>query len=394
MPLKISVVIPVFNAEKYLSRCIKSVVGQTEQNIEIILVNDGSTDDSGKVCKSFANADSRIKYIEQENSGSQASRKHGVNAATGDYITFIDADDWIESDYYEKVCNQLEKNTPDIFCVGFTQENLNVKKYICNNVGSGFYKDEALRKLLEKAICSNKNPYESGVIPSVWSKFIKKELAKQIFNQVDDFIKLGEDAVCTYGCISFAKTIEIQNDIAGYHYVFNETSIVHSYDKLYFKRLKVLKKNLIELINKGYYKQILIGQVKPYFTFLYHYGVNQLRKELKDRLKKFFIVRAMLKIKWFLVYTFFTDKKLKEMWKQEKKERDAIYSQYKGVAVTNKENNKTAIVMFDGKMAAGGLCDRLRGVISVYQTCKEKNISFKLNFVHPFNLQEFLVPNT
>ena len=152
MPLKISAVIPVFNAEKYLSRCIKSVVGQTEQNIEIILVNDGSTDDSGKVCKSFANADSRIKYIEQENSGSQASRKHGVNAATGDYITFIDADDWIESDYYEKVCNQLEKNTPDIFCVGFTSENLNVKKYIYNNVDSGFYKGEALRKLLKKAI--------------------------------------------------------------------------------------------------------------------------------------------------------------------------------------------------------------------------------------------------
>ena len=99
----ISVIIPVYNVEKYLRRCLDSVIAQTYQNLEIICVDDGSIDDSGKICDQYAVRDARIKVIHQENQGLSAARNRGIDAADGEYIAFVDSDDYILEDMFERL---------------------------------------------------------------------------------------------------------------------------------------------------------------------------------------------------------------------------------------------------------------------------------------------------
>ena len=104
---KLSVVIPVYNVEKYLPKCVDSVINQTLKDIEIILVNDGSTDNSGEICEKYTKADDRIKYICQDNQGVAAARKKGTEYVTSEYVTFIDSDDWVSESFFEELYNNI-----------------------------------------------------------------------------------------------------------------------------------------------------------------------------------------------------------------------------------------------------------------------------------------------
>ena len=114
MNLKVSVIVPVYNVEKYLERCVHSILNQTHTNLEIVLVNDGSKDSSGTICDAFEKKDSRIKVVHQKNGGLSAARNTGLNHATGDFIAFIDSDDWIELDMFEIMLNYAFKHELDI----------------------------------------------------------------------------------------------------------------------------------------------------------------------------------------------------------------------------------------------------------------------------------------
>lgn len=111
---KISVIVPVYNAGKYLYQCIESLISQTYSNLEIILVNDGSNDDSEKICLQFVDKDQRVHYIHQDNAGAAAARNNGINHATGDYIGFVDSDDYIDADMYETLLNTIVKNDAQV----------------------------------------------------------------------------------------------------------------------------------------------------------------------------------------------------------------------------------------------------------------------------------------
>lgn len=132
---KVSIIIPIFNTEKYIEKCLTSIVKQTLDDIEIICVNDGSTDNSVSIVKNFAAIDSRIKIIEQENLKQGAARNNGTKFAAGEYIGFVDSDDWIDSDYYEKLYNAAKKYNSDIALAtnvrvgnGKTKKRLNIEK--------------------------------------------------------------------------------------------------------------------------------------------------------------------------------------------------------------------------------------------------------------------------
>ena len=111
--IKVSVIIPVYNVEKYIERCILSVINQTLKDIEIIIVNDGSTDDTKKNIEKYLN-DKRIVYVEQKNSGLSGARNKGLSIAKGDYISFIDSDDYVDNNFIEKLYNALIKNNADV----------------------------------------------------------------------------------------------------------------------------------------------------------------------------------------------------------------------------------------------------------------------------------------
>jgi len=114
MEPKISIIVPVYNVENYLNRCVDSIINQTYKNLEIILVNDGSPDNCGEICNHYAEKDSRISVIHQENQGLSGARNSGLKKASGDYIGFVDSDDWIEPEMYESMLNTLQKFKVDI----------------------------------------------------------------------------------------------------------------------------------------------------------------------------------------------------------------------------------------------------------------------------------------
>ena len=118
---KLSIIIPVFNVEEYLPKCIESVVNQTYDNLEILLINDGSTDNSGVICDNFAHKDERVKVVHKENGGLSAARNLGLSLATGHYIAFLDSDDYIDSEMYETLVDALENADADIAACGFKE---------------------------------------------------------------------------------------------------------------------------------------------------------------------------------------------------------------------------------------------------------------------------------
>lgn len=116
---KLSIIVPVYNVEKYLSKCLESLIHQTLQDIEIICVDDGSTDSSLEILKSFAKTDSRIKVFSQKNQGQSAARNLALKHAKGEYLGFVDSDDWVDLDYFEKLYRVAKSSNCDIACAGF-----------------------------------------------------------------------------------------------------------------------------------------------------------------------------------------------------------------------------------------------------------------------------------
>ncbi len=169
----ISVIVPVYNVEKYLSKCLDSIINQTYTNLEIILVDDGSTDSSDSICKDFTKKDSRIRLYHKENGGLSDARNYGIDRASGDYFTFIDSDDYITNDYIDYLLELTKKNSAQIAIGSHT---------ICYESGKNFYKGlgqesqititpkEALEHIL----------LDDGIDLSAWAKLYSAELFKEI----------------------------------------------------------------------------------------------------------------------------------------------------------------------------------------------------------------------
>ena len=149
---KISVIVPVYKVEKYLKRCVESIVQQTYQNIEIILVDDGSPDRCPEMCDEYARRDARIKVIHKSNGGLSDARNAGLNIASGDYISFVDSDDWIEEDFIEILYKNMKKENADISIIGYTLiwESGRKKRFTSDDEYYVFDKEDAVRELLKQ----------------------------------------------------------------------------------------------------------------------------------------------------------------------------------------------------------------------------------------------------
>ena len=174
----ISVIIPVCNVEKYLHRCVDSVIAQTYQNLEIICVDDGSIDESGRICDQYAVRDARIKVIHQENQGLSAARNKGLDAAEGEYIAFVDSDDYILEDMYKKMLDKLLNYNVDL-CVcqwqyEFSDGRQVVKK---KNIDPTIY---GCKSSLEFARFLYMGNYENGVVVAAWNKLYRRALLDKI----------------------------------------------------------------------------------------------------------------------------------------------------------------------------------------------------------------------
>lgn len=235
---KVSVIIPVYNVEQYLDRCIQSVINQTFNNIEIILINDGSIDNSQKICENYAKKDSRIILINQENMGVSNARNIGINKATGDYITFVDSDDYVDNRYVETLHKYITKYNADV-CVCSTYKvysNGKIEKEIREN-GLLTCKEylEKLFNLKGFGVCRN-NLYKSTVIKDI---------------EFDSTIRVGEDFYFNLNASKNIKSV-IAIDTCLYYYFVNNNSLVRKFNKEYDKMYYYSSNKVVQYIEKYY----------------------------------------------------------------------------------------------------------------------------------------------
>ena len=211
----ISVIIPVYNVEKYLRRCIDSIIAQTYKNLEIILVDDGSTDNSGKICDEYLKQDNRIKVIHKKNGGLSDARNNGIKIATGDYIGFVDSDDWIHTNMYEKLHYALVENDADISCCKLIRCKDSIKKISkkFDSSISEYNQLQYIRKFFK--IDSQECVYYA------WNKLYKKQIIDE--NQYPINLT-SEDVVGTYKALLKSKKI-IEINYPYYYYYYNPDSI-------------------------------------------------------------------------------------------------------------------------------------------------------------------------
>lgn len=235
----ISVIVPIYNVETYLNNCIESIVNQKYNNLEIILVDDGSTDNSFSLCNIWALRDSRIKVLHKKNGGLSDARNAGLQIAKGDFIAFVDSDDWIEDGFLQKLYSAILQSDADIAecSVRFVDEDgKTIKERSVKNGSKILQKVEALQALI----------LENGVYQTVWNKLYRRAVIDDIFFEVG---KCNEDEFWTYKVIDNAESI-ILVDCPLYNYRQRQSSImgkgytIKRLDGLFarFQRIDYLKK--------------------------------------------------------------------------------------------------------------------------------------------------------
>lgn len=300
----VSIVVPVYNTEKYIERCIQSILRQTYKNFELILIDDGSSDDSGKICDRYSEQDERIKVIHNANEGVSSARNFGLNIACGEWVTFIDADDWIREDTLECLKNQTNKN--DIICFSYSEIYPNKTVQRGKHSGEFQINRDEIRKLELKIIDKNlklDEKYEGMKITVPWGKFIKRKFLQR--NNIK-FIKnlYGEDMIFNLYCFHLSSEIKYIDE-PYYYYFHQKQSLYNGYRKGVYNELENMT-NEMEKFIQTYYDDskleiplrkrrivnLLYGLIKDY--------CNQSNQEpYQMRKKEFLQVRNKMSIKIF-----------------------------------------------------------------------------------------------
>ena len=213
MTKKITVIVPVYNVENYLNKCLDSIIKQTYKNLEIIVVNDGSTDNSGTICQEYAQKDNRIIYVEKENGGQSEARNMGLDRMTGSYVTFVDSDDWVEADYVETLYQKITEYQADIAVGNYYSYNEQEGIFCFHIFGSSYYE-----KVYDN-VSIFENFYESEHMKNfalicVGGKLYKSDLFRELRFEVG---KLGEDGYLNQKIYLLAeKTIYLNKGLYAY----------------------------------------------------------------------------------------------------------------------------------------------------------------------------------
>lgn len=250
MDIKLSVIVPVYNTEKLLTRCLNSLRNQTDSAFEFILVDDGSTDGSLEVCKQFAEEDPRFVVIHQENAGSVSARNTGIDRARGAYLAFADSDDYLDPEYFTAVFEESEKYGADIVATSFLEERDHIATCLEMSVGSGFYSGTGKNKILSQLLAVNMDG-ERGISSALWSKIYKASIVKQCCHKVDPQLRMAEDLILMLHCCLTADSILVVNQMdAHYHYVIHPDQLTQRFDPCYEQRLPILYGSVLQIHRK------------------------------------------------------------------------------------------------------------------------------------------------
>ena len=255
---KVSIIIPIYNSQEYLEECIKSVLSQSYKNIEIILVNDGSVDDSFLICKKYEKLNSNVLVKNQNNLGAVLARKTGIENATGDYITFVDSDDYVDQDYIEKLMLNMYEN--DLVTSGLIYGN----NYAYDGILPGAY-DVNINSPVIKNMIYAKDNVNIGILTNMCGKMFKTDLVKKIIQEVDAGIYYGEDGEFVYKYVLLCKKVYI-SEYCGYHYRLNNASVTHKIHEDFLINVNKLYLSLKKTFEKSEYKEILLSQLEHWIS--------------------------------------------------------------------------------------------------------------------------------
>ena len=248
----ISIIVPIYNVAPYLRKCIDSILMQTYTNIEIILVDDGSTDEGRIICDEYKEKDNRVKVIHQSNSGLTVTRRNGVNYASGKYIGFVDGDDWIEPNMYEILYKYMKENDVQVVtsCGYRDYGYINSGKILGDTVPSGKYYINSNDKYILKRLFSssfNENEYING---AVWNKLFLIDPIKKTLNLMDDRVHgFMDDNVCVIGSIISVESIYVSKDVL-YHHREHKEAFTYKQNPKGFMQVNYAYLSLKEIIDR------------------------------------------------------------------------------------------------------------------------------------------------
>lgn len=275
----ISIIVPVYNVEPYLKKCLQSLVRQTYKEIEIILVDDGSTDNSGKICDEYAANDSRITVIHKNNGGLMTAWKQGLESANSELIMFVDSDDWVEECIVEVLYENQKRSNADIVCCSYYHEFPSNSIPDDHKVQSGLYHKQDYYDKIFPVLINDGNVLSRGIRISRWGKLIKKNLLLSNLKWTDNRITIGEDMNIILPSIIESDSILILNEEYLYHYRANEESMMKKVSPRMFEQVSLLFEKEREIAS--YYQALFnfVPQIEKDFCDL---SINIFMKEYKQ----------------------------------------------------------------------------------------------------------------
>lgn len=252
----VSIIVPVYNSQEFIEECINSIINQTYRKLEIILVDDGSADNSLQICNDIAQTDNRIIVLSQSNKGVVNARRNGVRRATGKYIMFVDSDDYVDSDYVEDMMKISKEN--ELVTSGISIGSKKV--YDCIKVGG--YEVAGYSPVVKNMIYAQDN-ISRGILSSINAKRFETGLTKKIFEGLDEEIYYGEDGEFVYKYIINCKKVYITNK-CNYNYRMNSLSVTHNKHDDFLININRLYVSLKKAFEKSAYSSELIPQLEKW----------------------------------------------------------------------------------------------------------------------------------
>lgn len=237
-----SVIVPIFKVEKYIEKCVDSILSQNFRDFELLLIDDGSPDRCGAICDAYAAKDPRVRVVHKPNGGLVSARNTGIREAVGEYICYVDGDDWVAEILLETVYQKaIAPHRPDMVAYSAVKQFEDHAEQIPGTVPEGLYPKDKLRaEVYPYMMYDCRQPFCTGLIfPVAWNKIYRRELLLEHYC-TEERIRMGEDNAFTFECLYAADTVFFCDDILYFYNQLNSDSMVHSYDVSRFENNQLL----------------------------------------------------------------------------------------------------------------------------------------------------------
>lgn len=289
--MQFSIIVPIYNKECYVRECLESIRNQIFEDFECLMIDDGSTDSSSRICKEFSTDDDRFKYYYKENGGLVSARKFGAHRAIGEYVINVDADDFIKNDFLKVINEEIERKSPDTVCFKYTffRTNKEFKADIGQVIGS--FEGKQTSDILKKYLFDNEQErINSGsILFNICTKAVERKLYIKCQEEVDNRITSGEDTVFTFVWCFYTKRISCI-DYEGYMYRQEESSIEHTFSMKYFSNLELVCNEMMRIndeLDGGYQNSIHAYQFYRLERYIYLLAQNSKSYfEFKEKIKQ------------------------------------------------------------------------------------------------------------